>query len=426
MKNAIQNLFDFTKTQKVSFLAFSLIYFAIRVTYWITVDETPFSDIADYVRIGQQVADHWDFAHTRPFWLSYKPPTMPLFLAAYFKLRNSFNLDFWPLFQTIFHFCSLLFLLIQLQKLKDGFLISCTCFFVFALSKSSVFWSLKPSTEYLSESFLLFLCAFTIYTENQKKILYFFILGVATMAAILLRPQFIPTLLVISVFPIFLSIKKPEKIKMIFAFLLGGFLTWAPWGVRTYRIYQHPIFTSTQGPYSFLWELGTIRYIDATGEIKNTDVTQLQEDADKAFRNDYESMQYAKKMSMDWLKNNLVAYLNLIPFRIWNSISDTSEALTQVSRNNLLPKWANWVFIDKSSFLVVTGIIGLVLASLLNPQMWPICLLPISQWLMGVAFLSYPRIIDPALPFIYFGNFVFLILIRNFARRKRRQSPCHK
>lgn len=206
---------------------------------------------------------------------------------------------------------------------------------------------------------------------------------------------------------------------MISSVLLGAFLTWLPWGVRTYRLYQAPIFTSTQGPYSFLWELGNIQYTTSMGETAVTDVTKLQATATQYFKNDYEAMMFANSIAKEWLNKNFPMYLELIPFRIWNSIADKSEALTHLPRNELFPAWADWILLNKESFFVVSGLAGLILSLFLAPAFWPLCALPVTQWLMGTAFLSYPRIIDPALPFFYAGNYFLFAFIRDILRRRR-------
>jgi len=409
--------------EKIYFGLLILLYFIVRISYWVTHDETPFSDIADYVRIGQQVVENWDFAHFHPFWLSYKPPVLPLFLAFYFKLRGSFNLDFWPLFQTVFHFSSLLFLLFEIRRVNKCLLVPGLYLFVFALSKSSVFWSFKPSTEYISEAFILSLSAFTLYTLRKKTVLNFFVLGLLTMTSILLRPQFIPFLGIAIPMAFLIKAKPKEKIKMATAILLGAFLTWLPWGVRTYQLYGTPIFTSTQGPYSFLWELGKVNYTSPMNEIITTDVSELQMTAESRFKNDFEAMTFANSVAKGWLKANFPTYLSLIPFRIWNSISDKSEALTHLPRNDLFPNYADWILLNKDSFFVVSGIFGLILSLYFTPVLWPLFAIPMVQWLMGTAFLSYPRIIDPALPFFYAGNYVFFTFIRDFVRRKRHNPP---
>lgn len=403
----------------------SLAYFVIRVGYWNSTSEIPFSDMDDYIRISKQIVTIWDFSHTLDFWHSYKPPTLPLFLALYYKFRGSFELDFWPLFQTLFNFVALLFLARVLYKNTKNKFFPVLLIFTFSFSTSSVFWSLKPATEYFSETFLIFICAFTIYSFQKRTLLNFFVLGVFSLSAIFLRPQFLPILLVI---PIALCFSKasPKKIGLlVFTFFLGSALTWLPWGLRAVRLYGHPIFTSTQGPYSFLWELGDLEIKLESGELLLTNVSKLQIEAPQNFKSDYDAMVYASKISKLWLKQHFDQYLGLLPFRIWNSASDKSEYLTKVPRNELFPRQIDWILLDKSEVFVVSGLLGMLLSLWIWPILWPLALLPISQWALGFCFLSYPRIIDPALPFIYFGNVLLVVGINRLLRRKRELSPCN-
>ena len=77
-----------------------------RLYYWHITYEVPFSDMIDYVCLGQRVASSFNFRWDS-FWLAYKPPTFPLLLAINFRLFGAENLAAWRFFQTILLLSSL-------------------------------------------------------------------------------------------------------------------------------------------------------------------------------------------------------------------------------------------------------------------------------------------------------------------------------
>lgn len=394
------------------------LFFVLRCYYWTITKEEPFSDSADYVRIAKGILEWCNFSHGGDFWYSYKPPTMPLILAFYFKLRGTYALDFWPIFQTSLNFFAVIYLIKQVANAIPGFKLDFPFMAVFALSSSSIFWSLKASTEYCSESFLIFLCAMTIDVFKNRSPWFFLGLGFFAMGAILLKPQFILLILIIPTAIFFYGWTWKNKLIGLFFFGTGLFAAWVPWGIRTYRIYGTPILTSTQGPYSFMWELGRIRSKDKNGNEAETDVYDFQSKAPLRYKNDLEAMLDANIIVKQWIKENALVYIKLIPARLTNTIFDESEALTRVPRKELLPSWINWILLDKVPILVVSGIIGLIAIIFVRPSLWPLAAIPIGFWIMGIAFLSYPRVLDPALPIFYLGNYFFVIFWRSILRRK--------
>lgn len=406
------------KNRKLLFILVGFFYFTIRLIYWFQTKEDPFSDTADYVRIAVGIIERGDFSHSANFWYSYKPPSMPLILALYFKIRGSYALDFWPFFQTIFNFFALVYLVKQISRILPNPTLSLSILAVFALSTSSVFWSLKPATEYCSETVLIFLCAFVIDAYQRTTVWQYWLLGFFAMGAVLLKPQFMPILLILPCAQ-FLY-RGPWRRNLIKVLLLGAgiFTAWLPWGVRTYQIYGTPILTSTQGPYTFLWDLGKVEYADNEGKIVTTDINELQTQAPQKFRNDFEAMSYANKVAKYWLHGHYLEYIKIIPERVVNTMIDGFEGLTKVPRNELFPPWADWILLDKFLVLIVGGVFGLISILFYQPKLWSLCLMPISFWLMGIAFLGYPRVLDPALPAIYIGNLFLIINAYEFLRRR--------
>lgn len=392
-----------------------MLFLIVRIYYWKITNEIPFSDMNDYVRLGTSVFNEFSFSINN-FWLSYKPPTFPILVAVYFVLRGGFNVDMWGIFQVLIHLVSLCLLLYNYRRDKLVFKFCLFFIFVVSISSSSIFWSYKVSTEYFTEILIVFLILF--YSKMQKKHedIWVFLSGILTMIAIFHRPQFMLTFLIPLSTLIFCDLKLVQKLKKIALLCIGVFLIWLPWGVRGYTLYGNFIFTSTQGPYSFLWELGDINSLVVN---EKTSVTKLQIDAEKHFENDYQAMRHASEVSKKWIKENTLLFVTqIIPNRIWNSMNDRSEPLSKVDRNHLFPERFNWILIQRNWFFIITGLIGYMLVLFKNPEIKLFCLVPLSLWGMGLLFLGYPRILDPSLPLLYAGNIFIFLGLKNVLQQK--------
>lgn len=417
--NRLQNILNSLKNNLIPlgiFLLSTVLFWGLRFLYWTENYEEPFSDIADYVRIGTGVYQNWDFSFAPSFWLSYKPPVMPLFIAFYFLLRGSTNLDLWPLFQTMIIYVSLLWLVYEIRTVTKRWSFSLLLLLVVALSKGSIFWSLKASTESLSEGFLYLLGA--VFLASQRKRNFYFPLVLICVGAFLLKPQFILAIALACVFHFYNEYKQwhftPIYFKRISLFLLSGFLLWLPWGIRTYNLYGHPVLTSTQGPYSFFWELGNLEYKDENGILKQTHVNEIQSQAPTTFKNDYEAMVYWNKISQQWIKNNIQNYYSMIINRIRTTVKDKQEYLSKLDRNYLFNNAIDRMLISKTDFSVVASLLGLVLLALTWRSLLPLLLFPLSFWIMGCLFLGYARVLDPSLPLFSFGLIAFLDRIYHY------------
>src|SRR5690348_17220573 len=140
--NSINVLFKQVQKSHLAILYASgiLIFWICRLYYWHITYELPFSDIDDYVRLGQRVALHFDFRWDS-FWIAYKAPTFPLLLAINFKLFGLENLAAWRFFQTILLLSSLLWLCREIAILAKRHYWGIALLWIVALSKSSIFWS---------------------------------------------------------------------------------------------------------------------------------------------------------------------------------------------------------------------------------------------------------------------------------------------
>ena len=81
--------------------------------------------------------------------------------------------------------------------------------------------------------------------------------------------------------------------------------------------------------------------------------------------------------------------------------------------------------IDKSFWLVVSGIVGLLLLpAMISPSLAVLAIVSVGPWFFGLLFLGNARILDPSLPLLLFGNVGFVLLLERLyvALLKKRAS----
>jgi hypothetical protein len=190
------------------------------------------------------------------------------------------------------------------------------------------------------------------------------------------------------------------------AYALGVALTWGPWLVRSYRLYGHPVAFTTQRPYAFLWELGTVKVTLADGTPVLHHVNDMQAEAAQRFKTDYDASKYGDEVVRGWLRENWRSYLRMIRPRLLRQISDRTEYLTKLPRDNLFGIHPE-PLLDKGRTAVLVGWAGLVLFVLAYGA-WaaPLAILPHVVVPFGALLLSYPRMFDPYLPLSLYGIFL--------------------
>jgi hypothetical protein len=401
-----------------------LTFWVVRLYYWHITYELPFSDMADYVHLGQRVAAHFDFRWD-PFWIAFKPPTFPLLLAINFKLFGSDNLLSWRFCQTILLFSSLLWLCREITISTNRHYFGIALLWIVALSKSSIFWSYKPAMESASEAFIYLMIAASMFALRRQKPYLFLLLGFIYAAGVMLRPQFLlVTALLCGTLLLHGAYDRTSWRKLtlsLFCFVLGGLITWAPWVMRNYRDYGHLVLLTTQEPYTFLWDVGAVTIIDTDGKPITRDAFQLLAQAPTRFRNDDDAAKFANRFVREWLREKRSELPAIVWSRAVSTIttpaSNSPSGLTHVSRRQILPGRYNRLLIDKSPVLLVTGIAGLIAFVFLAPMtLNPVAIVPIGQWVLGFSLSSYARLLEPSVPLFLFGNVMWVVLILGLIR----------
>jgi hypothetical protein len=396
-----------------AFLLAVVLFWGLRISYWHATAEMPFSDMVGLENMARNIRHHFDFSWD-PFFQSFGAPTTPALRAVQCLLLGE-SLTAWRYLQTALLFVGTLWLAHEIFVISRSGWIAFGLLLLVSLSKPSIFWSLKLARESLAEAFIYFTAAGCLHSFRTERKASFVMTGVLFGLALLNRPNFllaIPALAVVIVVNGSPKTGTKERLSILKrnaaylgCFALGLALTWGPWIVRSYRLYQHPVPLTTQVPYTFFWEWGkvTVQYDDgaAIDFTKNT----LQAEAPRKFENDYQAYVYGKGMIRQWLKTHWRDYLLRIPSNLTRSVQNYTVMLTKISRRHLFSDWRDTLLIDKRPFLVLTGIIGLI-GWLWRRPLWLVSLavVALTPWLNSALFLSLPRMFDPHVSIILFGN----------------------
>lgn len=408
---------DRTRFSLLCLLAF-LLFAVLRLTYWGSISEEPFSDMADYFFTAHKFLCCLDLGHSQ-FWQSYMKPVLPILGAGVFAIFGKENLLAWRFCLAVVTFLSALIFALELRKATKNNIISVGFLIVVAISKSSIFWSYKFATEGIAEALIYCALALSLalLREQRPRPLLALALGVTFMIASYNRPS---TIIVAPILALVIllrgaSFKNLPSIRQnlpnLLYFTSGVLAIILPFAIRSYSLYGHVLVSPTQGAYSFIWELGKIEVKEDDGSTVTKDVFDLQGEAATKFANDYEASNYARKFARAWLSKNWDGdYPKIIRNRFFTSIWQYDIALSKVPRTQILPdSTAGLLLVDKSPIFILLGAIGLGLFCFSHGLFWIVVpSMAVLPWLFGVFFISDPRLLEPALPLVLFGNIAMI------------------
>ena len=125
-----------------------------------------------------------------------------------------------------------------------------------ALSRPSIFWSLKLATETVSEALLIVSVALVLCCIRTRSIALALVAGAVCMTLALNRPQYFPGAILVAGCLAVAAFRERRRAALAGAFVIGISLAWAPWLVRNYTHYGAPVLFSTTGYYTTIWENG--------------------------------------------------------------------------------------------------------------------------------------------------------------------------
>lgn len=413
----------------IACLIASISYWALRFAYWRSTNEEPFSDMADYLAIAERFRCCWSLSMS-DFWVSYMKPTLPALGGLLFSATKGIDLDAWRLSLAFLTFTSLLWLAWEIRIATRSHVYPIGLLFSVSLSKSSIFWSYKFATEGLGEALAYVVCATLLFVFRSKDSgLRSALLGFTATLALYNRPNLAPVMPILAVASSFRASLPRRTFSLRFRNLVGFSLGCSaliiPWVLRSYALYGAILLSPTQGPYSFLWELGAVPTKSPTGASSTRTAQQLQEEAPQLFRNDYEAATYAKSIVGSWISDNWKdLYPRLIRNRFFSTIENREIALSRVPRTKLFSESFDWILLDKSPLLFLLGAFGLLcLALKYGGALYIIPCTALLPWVFGIFFMGDPRMLEPSLPLILFGVFALARMITDLpAYLVRRRS----
>lgn len=388
-------------------------FWGIRVYYWINTQEAPFSDMANFDAVAHNIISSGSFAWDN-FWQSYTTPTLVTLRAIQVYLTGD-SLLYWQIFQGLINFIALLWLIFEIQDNTKEDIYSVALIWVVALSRSSIFWSYKLAREGLAEGLIYACAAATLWAFRQPKFGTFFWTGVIYMVTIFNRPNFIFLLPIFYLLIILNYYWKSRDVsyklyKQFFAFSLGFLLIWTPWIARNYYLYHAFLPLATQGGNSFLWELGAVDVVNEDGIISQKTVKELQGEADR-FANDYEYYVYTQDVAKNWLSTHWQEYPLLVAKRMYLTAANENISLTQVSRTDILPGDWDKHLPDRSLIVIIIGLIGWIIFTIKKKEFIILPFIIVFSWFTAALFISYPRMLEPSIPLLIYGNILLVITI---------------
>ncbi len=406
-----------------SFALVSVLFWILRIVYWNNNTEPLFSDMLDYDGVAHAVLSSFSFKFN-DFWWTYITPTVPA-MRAFQMLLFGESIRAWQFFQATLLFVGLLWLCFEIYVVSSKLWLSFFLFLFVAISKSSIFWSLKLSRDGVNEVCLYFACASVLSCLRSQSLLRAFMAGVFVCAAVHVRGTYIFALpfLFLLFFICVPTSAVVERRKLFISrsllFCLGLSVIWGPWVVRNYRLYDRVLLLSTNSPFIFFWDMGPVSVTLPDGSKKTFTSQSLQQEVAERFPNDYEASVYGDTLVKSYIKENLTSLPTLLVNRVLRTIDDPDVHLTKLSRGVLFEdSWIDNMLLDKSILLILSGSLGLIfIAPLFGRELVTLPLLSILPWLNTAIMVGYARMLESFIPLLLIGNVFIVAGIVSTARR---------
>lgn len=463
-------LFGFPRLWTALCLAiFATLFWSLRIDYWLNTAEAPFSDMLDYITIGQNIAHHFFFGSNAQYY-SYLTPVTPSLIAIAIAIGGAhFQMVFRLIVQTISFFGSLV-LAYELFALTGARWLGALWLLIIALSKPSIFWSYKVSTETVSEALFICAIALSLRAYRTRSMMIAAISGLACLLLALNRPQFFPSAICIGAcfvaagfqwrskgpadhkdeadngssksrtrrglprWVAALRIADRRRLVQAVCFAVGAAVIWTPWIVRNYRHYGALIPTATSSADSVFWEYGgrpiragaydTLRLSDGR-VMRDFNLEDFKREL-SATPNDYVRSRVMLAWGEAWMKANLWDLPRLFSWRLKQILfANGADGLTKVSRDRLFGtsppgfndpyppvSWIDLVLLDKSPLAVIFGAFGALLlavrrgvAGLIVAGLW------LPPWISVALVLGYERAVESMISFTLWLAALFVAMI---------------
>jgi len=425
----------------------ALLFWALRILYWTQNSEPPFSDIWGYVVTGDNIARHFFFG-TDPTHPTYYTPITPSLIAIAKLIGGErFEWAFRFIVQAI-TFSGAVALMREITLVTGKRWLGAAFLFILAMSRPSIFWSLKLATEPVCEAFLYATAAAALAALRTRALSWAAICGVLALCLGLNRPNFIPGALFIPLALLvgggllhlaqtrnartpgnesrdrwrpFSAFLKPDarSLLLIGVFCLGFFGTWSIWIGRNLLNYGVFVPTSSSGAQSVTWEFSgrpikvgryeSLTLADGSEYAQFEDVTHLA----GRFPLDFEGAQKLNMIARAWYAANYRDLPRLFIWRLKNLVGTRGvSGLSQLSReaifvaptpgyNNPYPptSWINLLLLDKTPTVCLIALVGVGFFVWMNVGAGLIMAgLALMPWLAAAAVIGYERMVESLIP----------------------------
>ncbi len=414
---------------------FAIVFWGLRFWYWLSIHEPPFSDMADYANVGENIARRFFFAVNDDLYAYYTPVT-PSFIAIAKIVGGAHEMMVFRLMIAGLLFVSTIALAYELATLTANRWIGAGVLAVVSLSKPSIFWGYKYCTETVSEMLIIAALALMLHTIRRNNKWSALAAGSAGAMLFLNRPQFLPGVLLLA--PLLSThvrawlerlgrtsstlttrVTAPAKVtiasaarKPLAAFCLGVFLIWTPWIARNYAHYGAFIPLGTSGGEAIYWEYaGAPIRVGRYDTLPQVTGTFSEEERRKllAAPTDLERQARATAMANAWLTANAPDLPRLVWWRLKHFAAyNGASGLTTVDRNllfqapdprfnNPLPpvRFVNLLLLDKTPWACIFALVGMFALGLRNRAAGlASAALIAAPWGMAALVIGYERAVE--------------------------------
>ena len=441
-------------------VAFVVIFWGLRLTYWRTTYEAPYADILEYVLVAKRIVQDFTFASSDQFYADWTPVTPSVIAVAMILGGDHFQWVFRFLVQGVC-FAAVLLLAFEIIKLTGRKWHGATLLFAVALSRPSIFWSLKLGTEAVNEALLIGSIGLVLHALRTRSLPAAAVAGATCLLLALNRPQNFPSVVLVALC-LGLSALVPmaraawrqrnasslarqhlsaaldrRRAGQAACFVAAAALTWSPWLVRNYLHFGGIVPFSTSGYYVFIWEYGgaPIRagaYQELTLDngyvIREFGLHPVRAELEKA-PDDLARQSILRKIAAAWFKANLAELPWLMAARLKKFVSQNgANGLTTVPRypiftptphpNLSIPPepLLDLFLFDKSPLLWFAAVGAVVLLTLRHGVAGATVLsLWLTPWLFLTLLIGYERTVESMISVtvwlaIYFGSEIVLWL----------------
>ena len=278
-----------------------------------------FVDERDYYQLANILYNNFEYT-IDGVPTAYRPVGYPFFLSIFISISNSI------LFLKIINIITYMLTILIFYKILSKYIQEVALYFVIISSLYPFF--IFTSGILVPQSLEAMNLALIIYFLIQNKLSTTFISAIIYGLNMLLAPSFI---LVLPIFLLFILLKSKNNMS-IFIFIIGIILVVFPWSYRNSKIFNKPVFISTNGGVNLL--LGNSEYTKYnSGTMVNFD--KYNKYTDKHTLNEAEKDSFYKREAFLWVINNPQRAFTLYWGKLLNHFASINKVATSTQNSSI-------------------------------------------------------------------------------------------